>query len=200
MIDVKKLKNSEKIRMYRNNFDVESEIRNKCKRELEQLKEQNKKPIGHTLKLILIIIAIISAVLFFVKPIIAIIGLMILIATIIISAKSRDNSLVFNEEYQKEKEKIIVKYNNMGYFPQVSDSDMIYGDAVCGDYDELKECYVCSVDGHPISDWNYNHRCNNSNQCPHCKKRLSAMGPDGWFLEHPPRPIDESISEYFYDI
>ena len=68
MIDVKKLKNSEKIRMYRNNFDVESEIRNKCKRELEQLKEQNKKPIGHTLKLILIIIAIISAVLFFVKP------------------------------------------------------------------------------------------------------------------------------------
>lgn len=200
MIDVKKLKNSEKIRMYRNNFDISSDVRNKCKQELESLKESSKKPMQSPIKIFLIITALISVILLFVKPILAIIGIIIIIATIIISANTRNSNLDYDEEYQKKREEIFRKYNDIGYFPQINDDVMLRGNQVCGDYDESRECYVCSVDGHPISDWNYQHRCNNSVQCPHCKKRLAALAPDGYFLNYPPRPIDESIAQYFYDI
>lgn len=200
MIDVKKLKNSEKIRMYRSNFDVDSDVRNKCKQELELLKESSKKPMQLPIKIFLIIVAILSVIFLFVKPILAVVGVVVIIATLIISASIRNSNLDYDENYQKQREEIYEKYNSIGYFPQISDDIMIRGNQVCGDYDESIECYVCSVDGHPISDWNYKHRCNNSVQCPHCKKRLSALAPDGFFLEYPPRPIDENIAQFFYDI
>ena len=197
------MKNSEKIRKYRQNFEVDSEIIRNCKNELANLEESITVHMSKTTKLLIALIALISFICVFNRNFYTVIGVVLIIIIPIVSIIHRQrlkSKAKQGDEYKNKKAEIIEKYNNLGYFPQIKERDFFFNDPHCGDYDEFKESYVCSVDGHFISNWNYHHRCNNSNQCVHCKKGLYALAPDGWYLEHAPITIDESISKYFYNI
>lgn len=192
------MKNSEKIKMYYNNFCVDKKITNEYKRQMAILKAEYKKPMSLSAKLIVIFFTVISIIHLFVFPYPAPVSIMFAILTAMISTQIND--FENTPEHIKKKEKLLEDFNRLGYYPQIKERDFFFNNPQCGDYDNYNECFICSVDGHFISEWNYFHRCNNSNQCVHCKKRLRALAPREYYIQHPFVPIDESISRYFEEV
>ena len=196
------MKNSEMIRKYRQNFEVDSEIIKNCENELANLEESITVHMSKATKLLIALIALISFMCVFKANLYTVIGVILIITIPLVSSIHRHRLKLKTKQgnaYKNKKAEIIEKYNSLGYFPQITEKDLFFYNPHCGNYDEFKESHVCSVDSHFISDWNYHHLCNSS-QCVHCKKRLYALAPDGLYLEHAPITIDESISKYFYNI
>lgn len=111
-----------------------------------------------------------------------IISIVLIIAIIIMTVKAfgfiwdifSDALTDRGEKYIEEKNKVIDKYNDIGYYPQYEKlSDVYSADGCCAYYDDYQEIFRCPIDDSPIPrENNLNYRClsRNYSSCTECEK------------------------------